>query len=226
MTPTQQKLEAISDNKYAEFAAKLTPGIDEKLFLGVRNPDMRKFAKSYFGSDEANEFLSELPHKYYDENMLHAMLICEVKDYDKCLVEVERFLPYIDNWAVCDTFSPKVFFKNKDKLLSSVKKWISSEHTYTKRYGIVMLMRHYLDECFDRNQLDLIANIKSDEYYINMAVAWYFATALAKQWEDTVPYIKEKKLDKWTHNKAIQKARESFRVSDERKEYLKTLKMK
>lgn len=236
------RLYELQDREYAEFQSKLTPSVEPEFFIGVRVPALRKLAKelakrdAYFkqkaasGIDdtfvvgEAASFLQELPHKYYEENMLHGFLLAEIKDYDMCIAEVERFLPFVDNWAVSDTMSPKVFAKHKEELLVKIREWIASDKTYTCRFGICMLMRYFLDEDFKDEYLALPAAVHSEEYYVKMMVAWYFATALAKQWDATVPYIEQGKLDKWVHNKTIQKARESFRVTDEHKECLKALR--
>ena len=224
MQTIEEKLRAIADPEYREFSAKLTPNIPNELFLGVRLPELRKLAKT-LTDDEKTAFLAELPHKYFDENMLHGILLSDIKDYERCIAETERFLPYIDNWAVCDTTSPKCFGKHKVELLPRIEAWIHSSETYTIRFGIGMLMRHFLDDDFETRFLDYVAAIRSEEYYVNMMIAWYFATALAKQWDSAVKYIEDKRLDKWTHNKAIQKARESYRVSDGHKEYLHTLRI-
>ena len=167
----------------------------------------------------------QLPHTYYDENILHALLVAEIKDYDTCVKEVERFLPHVDNWAVCDIFSPKVFKKNRDRLIKKIKEWTASDHPYTCRFGMEMLMMHFLDENFRPEYLEIPAAVHSEEYYVNMMIAWFYATALAKQWDAAVSYIEEKRLNPWTHNKTIQKARESYRITPEQKEYLKTLKV-
>lgn len=213
------------DEKYAAFQAKLTPSVDSELFIGVRVPEVRKLAKQLKNEPTASEFISELPHKYYDENMLHGLLVSEIKDYEKAVEETERFLPYVDNWAVCDIMSPKVFKKHKTELLEKIREWTRSKETYTIRFGIEMLMSHYLDEDFKAEYLEIPAAIRSEEYYVNMMTAWFFATALAKQWDSTVPYIENNRLDKWTHNKTIQKAVESYRITDEQKAYLRTLKI-
>lgn len=225
MTFTEE-LYLLKDKEYADFQAKLTPGIDRKLFIGVRVPEVRKLAKRLIKEPEVETFLNELPHEYYDENMLHAVLISEIKDYDNCIEKVDRFLPYVDNWAVCDIMSPKVFKKNKLPLIKKIKEWSSSDKTYTCRFGLGMLMCHFLDEDFKEEYLEIPASVHSDEYYINMMIAWFFATALAKQWDSSIKYIEEKRLDKWVHNKTIQKARESYRITKEQKDYLNTLKMK
>lgn len=220
----QKELVKISDVQYAIFQSKLTPGIDPSLFLGVRVPILRQFAKEYSKREESKSFLKELPHKHYDENMLHALLISEMKDFDQIIFELNRFLPYVDNWAVCDIMSPKALRKNKIKLLENIKVWIKSKETYTCRFGIEMLMSFYLDDDFKEPYLKLVSNVRSKEYYVNMMVAWFFATALAKQWDATIPYIVNNSLDNWTHNKTIQKAIESYRISEEQKQYLRTLK--
>ena len=202
------------------------PTIDEKTIIGVRTPDSRKLAKEVAKRGDAEKFLNSLPHKYFDENQLHAFIVSEIKDYEQALAEVEKFLPYVDNWATCDQLSPKIFKKNKKDLYKHIRNWIASDETYTKRFGIGMLLEHYLDEDFELKQARLVARVRSEEYYVNMMIAWYFATALAKQWDDIIPFIENKKLAAWTHNKAIQKAVESYRITDKQKEYLKTLKIK
>lgn len=218
------KLFELQDKKYADFHGKLIPHIPKEKIIGVRVPEMRKLAKECFKSEESKLFLSSLPHKYYDENLLHGMLISEIKDYDECINELEKFLPFIDNWAVCDTISPKVFKNNKEKLIEKIKIWISFKGTYVCRFGILMLMKHFLDNDFKPEYLEDVANIKSDEYYVNIMIAWFFATALSKHWEETIVYLERKKLDVWVHNKTIQKARESYRITARQKEYLKGLK--
>lgn len=222
----ENKLFALRDEKYAEFQAKLTPSVDPELFIGIRVPDVRKLAKQLKNTPEADEFIKELPHKYYDENMLHGILISEIKDFDRAITETDRFLPYIDNWAVCDIMSPKIFKKHKVELLEKIKEWVKTDDTYTIRFGMEMLMSHYLDEDFMPQYLEIPASVKSEEYYVKMMVAWFFATALAKQWDETIPYIENNRLNKWEHNKSIQKAIESYRITDEQKSYLRTLKVK
>ena len=224
MNNLQKELLKISDAGYAKFQSKLTPGIEPELFLGVRVPVLRKFAKSYIKTKESKIFLNELPHKYYDENMLHALLISEMKDFDQIIFNLNKFLPYVDNWAVCDIMSPKALKKHKTKLIESIKQWIKSKETYTCRFGIEMLMSFYLDDDFNESYLKLVSKVKSNEYYVNMMVAWFFATALAKKWDATIPYIESNCLDRWTHNKTIQKAIESYRISDDQKQYLRSLK--
>lgn len=222
----EQRLFELEDKKYKEFHSKLMPTVNPDTIIGVRTPAMRKLAKELAKQPEYMEFIHMLPHKYYDENNLHGFLIETIKDYEDCVAAVNEFLPYIDNWATCDLMSPRVFKKHRAELLEQIKVWMCSEHTYTIRYGIGMLMTHFLDEDFKKEYLEWVAEVRSEEYYVNMMIAWYFATALAKQPEETLPYIEEKRLDVWVHNKAIQKAVESYRVSSEQKEYLKTLKIK
>ena len=219
-----ERLKEKQDKEYREFQSKLVPNIDKSTIIGVRTPDMRAIAKELFKTPEAEKFLKKLPHKYYEENLVHFFLIAMIKDFDECVAEVERFLPYIDCWPVCDQATPGSFKKNHEKLLPLIKKWIDSEHTYTARFGIRMLMNEFLDEDFKAEYPDWVASKKGDEYYLKMMVAWYFATALAKQCDAAIVYFEEHKLESWTHNKAIQKAIESYRVSDEHKEYLRKLK--
>jgi hypothetical protein len=219
-----KELQALKEKEYADFQAKLVPTIEPSTILGIRVPKLRALAKSYIRDQECQVFLDSLPHNYYDENMLHAILISEMKDYDKCINRLEAFLPYVDNWAVCDIMSPKLFKRYRGDLMTRIKVWMASEETYTIRFGLGMLMTHFLDEDFRPEYLDMASSIRSDEYYVNMMIAWFFATALAKQWEVSLPYIEDKRLDDWTHKKAIQKARESLRISKEKKEYLKGLK--
>ena len=219
------RLFKVQDKKYKEFQSKLVPNIDPNTIIGVRTPDMRNIAKEVFGTKEAEEFLNELPHKYYEENLVHFFLIAMIKDFDECINKVEEFLPYIDCWPVCDQASSKVFKKNHDKLLPYIKKWMKSKHVYTARFAMRMLMNEFLDKDFKEEYLELVANKKGEDYYLKMMIAWYFATALAKQYDASVKYIEDKKLDPWVHNKAIQKAIESFRVTDEHKEYLRKLKI-
>lgn len=220
----RDRLFDLQDKEYGIFQANLTPGIDKEKFIGVRVPLVRKLANEIYKEGGYEEFLSMLPHKYYDEDMLHGLILSEEKDFAKCIKGVEAFLPYVDNWAVCDIMSPKCFKKNKKLLLEYIEEWIKSDHVYTCRFAMGMLLKHYLDDDFKIDYLDMVSSVRSNEYYINMMIAWYFATALAKQWESTVPYLTERKLDRWTHNKTIQKARESYRITSEQKEYLKQLK--
>lgn len=221
----QELLFQLQDKGYRDFQSKLIPTIPAETIIGVRIPTIRKLAKEYGKDPESVEFLKQLPHTYYDENILHALLVAEIKDYEVCEKEVERFLPYVDNWAVCDIFSPKVFRKNKDKLIDKIREWTASDHPYTCRFGMEILMTHFLDEDFRVEYLEIPAAVHSGEYYVNMMIAWFYATALAKQWDAAVGYIEKKCLIPWTHNKTIQKARESYRITREQKEYLKTLKV-
>ena len=212
------------DEKYQEFQAKLVPNIDKNTILGIRTPDMRNIAKEIFNSSYKEEFLNEIPHKYYEENLIHMFVVGMIKDFDLCVKYLDKFLPYIDCWPVSDQSSPKVFKKNHDKLIPIIKKWIKSNHTYTARFGMRILMNEFLDDDFKPEYLSLVSDKKGDDYYLKMMQAWYFATALAKKYDDTIKYIEDNRLDLWVHNKTIQKAIESFRVSDTHKEYLKTLK--
>ena len=226
MTDLQKRLYELCDENYAAFQAKLTPTVPPALFIGVRVPILRTFAKSYMKEPQHETFLLALPHHYYDENMLHALLLSEVRDYSSALTYVEAFLPYVDNWSVCDILSPKVFKKHKGDLIGRIPAWVSSGHVYTCRFGIEVLMSHYLDADFLPEYLEIPVVARSDEYYVKMMVAWFYATALAKQWESTIPYIEQQRLASWTHNKTIQKACESYRITPEQKEYLKSLKVK
>lgn len=219
-------LNRLSDSKYRDFQVKLIPGTSSDHMIGVRTPDLRNYAKELSKRDDISDFLNDLPHKYFDENQLHAFIISLLKDYDKCMDEVERFLPYVDNWATCDQMSPKIFRKNREKLLEKVRIWIASDKTYTIRFGIKMLMEHFLDDDFDLLYPKMVASVRSEEYYVNMMIAWYFATALAKQYDSVLPFVEGRKLDAWTHNKTIQKSIESFRITDDQKSYLRTLKKK
>jgi len=220
----RDRLFELQDNTYADFQSRLTPSVPRECFIGVRVPLVRKLAKELSKDAEAKKFIKKLPHKYYDEDMLHGLLLSDIKDYDECIKAVDEFLPYVNNWAVCDIMSPKIFKKNKDKLISKIKEWTKSGETYTIRFGIEMLMSHFLDEDFRPEYLKIPAAVRSEEYYVKMMQAWFFATALAKQWDDTAAYLVNNKLDVWTHNKTIQKARESYRIADEQKEYLLSLK--
>ena len=222
----QKQLFELQDLQYRDFQAKLLPTIEKETVIGVRMPVLRKFAKGYGKTEEAKEFLKILPHQYYDENNLHGLLIEQIKDYDRCLAELERFLPYIDNWATCDMIALRTVKKHLDIFIQEVCRWIASDHPYIVRFGIGMLMRYYLDEQFKPEYPKKVAEVKSDEYYVNMMRAWYFATALAKQYDQIIPYLEEKRLDTWTHNKTIQKAIESYRITPEQKIYLRTLRVK
>jgi len=216
----------MQDMDYRDFNSKLIPTVDKESMIGIRTPDLRKYAKQLGKSSDVIEFLQTLPHKYFDENQLHAFIVSEIKDFNSCVDKVNEFLPYIDNWATCDQLSPKVFKKHHKELINYIEIWLKSDKVYTVRFGIGMLMEHFLDEDFDISYLETVSNIRSDEYYVNMMIAWYFATALAKRYENIIPFIENRRLDIWTHNKAIQKAVESLRISDEKKEYLKSLKAK
>ena len=220
----REELFALQDISYADFQAKLTPNIPRDLFIGVRIPEARKLAKRIVGDSETSKFLRDLPHRYYDENILHGLIVSEIKDYDTCIMAVDEFLPYIDNWAVCDIMSPRIFKKNKIVLLEKIKEWSKSEKEYTCRFGIEMLMTHFLDDDFKTEYLEIPVYVNSEEYYVQMMIAWFFATALAKQWYATIKYIEEQRLDTWTHNKTIQKACESKRITPKQKDYLKSLK--
>ena len=222
----QTQLYAMRDLKYRDFQCKLMPTVAPDTVIGVRTPELRRFAKAFSKQPEAEEFLRILPHQYYEENNLHGFLIETIKDYDRVIAELDAFLPYVDNWATCDLMRPGILKKHLTELLAKIQEWIRDEHTYTIRFGIEMLMSFYLDEQFCPEYLVLVADIRSQEYYVNMMIAWYFATALAKQYNATLPYIEQHRLDEWTHNKAIQKALESYRVTDEQKAYLRTLKVK
>ena len=224
MNELQTTLFGLQDLKYRDFHSRLMPGIDKDTVIGIRTPVLRKFAKEFAGTTEAETFLQELPHQYYEENNLHMMLLAGIRDYEKCVCEVERFLPYINNWATCDSPAPKCFAKNKEELLPKIRTWMASEHTYTIRYGIEMLMNLYLEEDFKPEYPKLAAAVQSEEYYVNMMIAWYFATALAKQWDAVIPYLEQRKLSPWVHRKTIQKAVESYRITDEQKIYLKSLR--
>lgn len=226
MTKIQEILFEHQDKKYADFQAKLTPSIAREKFIGVRVPVVRKIASEIKNDISVSSFLCSLPHEYYDENMLHGLLLSQLTDYDDTIVKVNQFLPFVDNWAVCDIMSPRCFKKHKTELLAEVIKWCNSKETYTIRFGIEMLQTHFLDDDFKPEYLTIVSKIRSDEYYVNMMISWFFATALAKQYDFTIPYIIKYKLDKWCHNKTIQKAIESYRISDEQKDYLRSFKLK
>ena len=221
----QQRLFALQDLKYRDFQCKLTPTVSKERVIGVRTPELRKLAKQIGGTDEAAAFLAVLPHAYYDEYNLHGFLISGCKDYSETVAALDAFLPYVDNWATCDLLAPKTFKKHRAELWDKIPDWLRSGETYTVRFGMEMLMSHYLDEDFRPEALERVAAVRSAEYYVNMMAAWFFATALAKQWDAAILYLTEKRLDEWTHNKTIQKAVESFRITDEQKTYLRTLKI-
>ncbi len=222
----EAELFRLQDIKYRDFQAKLIPNINPETMIGVRTPELRNYAKELLKKEDVSDYLGDLPHRYFDENQLHAFIVSGMKDYELCMDETIRFLPYVDNWATCDQMSPKIFKKHRGELWEKIKLWIASDELYTVRFAVGMLMEHFLDEDFDPRYLDMVKQIRSDEYYINMMIAWYFATALAKQYEAVIPIIENRQLDTWTHNKAIQKSVESRRISPEHKEYLKSLKIK
>ena len=222
----RDRLFSLQDAKYRELQIKILPNLEPESIIGVRTPELRQMAKELAVREETGAFLKNLPHRYFDENQLHAFILSGMKDYTACMEALERFLPYVDNWATCDQMSPKVFRKHRMELLGSIRKWIASDQAYTIRFGIGMLMEHYLDGDFDPAYPEMAAGVRSGEYYVNMMTAWYFATALAKQYDAVIPYIENRRLDPWTHNKAIQKAIESYRITPEQKEYLKTLKIR
>ena len=222
----QQELFALQDLSYRDFHAKLMPTVDKARVIGVRTPKLRAFAKEFGKTEEAKEFLKVLPHQYYEENNLHGLLIEQIKDYPTLIRELNRFLPCIDNWATCDLLTVRVVKKHLDTFTEEVERWLASDHTYTIRFGIGMLMRYYLEEHFSLEYPEKVAKIRSEEYYVNMMRAWYFATALAKQYEAIFSFLEEKRLDAWTHNKTIQKAIESYRITQEQKVYLRTLRIK
>ncbi len=222
----RKKLYEQQDLEYREMQVKIIPNIPAESIIGVRTPALRSYAKELAKREDAEVFLQDLPHRYFDENQLHAFLLSGMKDYDRCMEETDRFLSYVDNWATCDQMSPKVFAKHKKELYEKCKAWIASGETYRIRFGIGMLMQHFLDGDFAPEYPELVAQVRSEEYYVKMMIAWYFATALAKQYEAVLPYLEGKRLDTWTHNKAIQKSVESYRITPEQKEYLKTLRIR
>ena len=222
----QQDLFAMQDLEYRDFHAKLMPTVDKDSVIGVRVPMLRAYAKKFGKTEEAKQFLEILPHQYYEENNLHGLLIDQMKDYELCIEELIRFLPYINNWATCDILSVKAVKGHLDSYIKNIYQWLESDYTYTIRFGINMLMRYYLEEEFKLEYPGKVAAIRSEEYYVNMARAWYFATALAKKYDQVLPFLEEQKMDVWTHNKTIQKAIESYRITPEQKEYLRTLKIR
>ena len=226
MTPIQEKLFELQDLKYKDFHSKLMPTVCKDKIIGVRVPQLRKFANELNKSELKTDFLNTLPHKYYEEDNLHAFLIEQINDFDECISALDNFLLFIDNWATCDMMAPKVLRENPDFLYEKIQEWTKSKHTYTVRFAVVTLMKIFMDERLDKKHLNLLLNIKSNEYYINMAIAWYLATALSSRWEMVIPYIENQEFNKWVHNKAIQKSIESYRITKEQKEYLKTLKAK
>ena len=222
----QRELFEMQDLKYRDFHAKLMPTVNKDTVIGVRTPELRKFAKEYGKTEMAKIFLQVLPHQYYEENNLHGLLIEQIKDYEQCIEELERFLPYIDNWATCDLLAVRTVKKHLDLFIKEIYRWMESEHTYTIRFGMNMLMRYYLEDEFKPEYPEKVAAVRSEEYYVNMMRAWYFATALAKQYEKILPFLEEQRMDVWTHNKTIQKATESYRITPEQKEHLRTLRIK
>lgn len=234
MREIEERLLQMKDEQYKEFHKKLIPNIKEDTIIGVRTPALRSYAKELLRRAKEEDvcgqmieqFKKELPHQYYEENNLHGFLIEGIKDYTSCMDALEDFLPYIDNWATCDLISPKIVISQPEALLQKIEEWIASDHTYTIRFGMEMLMRHFLDDRFERSYLDWVAEKGSEEYYVNMMIAWFFATALAKQYEAALPYLENRVLDTWTHNKTIQKAVESYRITPEQKQYLRSLKVK
>lgn len=222
----QQDLFTMQDLKYRDFHAKLMPTVEKESVIGVRVPVLRTYAKKFGKTEEAKQFLEILPHQYYEENNLHGLLIDQMKDYELCIEELIRFLPYINNWATCDILSVKAVKGHLDSYIKNIYQWLESDYTYTIRFGINMLMRYYLEEEFKLEYPGKVAAIRSEEYYVNMARAWYFATALAKKYDQVLPFLEEQKMDVWTHNKTIQKAIESYRITPEQKEYLRTLKIR
>ena len=221
----QQDLFTMQDLKYRDFHAKLMPTVEKESVIGVRVPVLRTYAKKFGKTEEAKQFLKILPHQYYEENNLHGLLIEQIKDCELCIEELERFLPHIDNWATCDLLAVRTVKNHLNSYIKKIDRWLESEHIYTIRFGINMLMRYYLEEEFKLEYPGKVAAIRSEEYYVNMMIAWFFATALAKQWDAAIPYLQNPVLEPWTHNKTIQKARESFRITPEQKEYLKTLRV-
>ena len=218
---------SLQDESYRDFVAPIVPTVAKEKIIGIRTPVLRKYAKELCRAETGiDDFLSEVPHDYFEENQLHAFIISEQKDFSRCIAEVEAFLPFVDNWATSDQMIPKVFKKHRHSLLPYIEKWLSSGKTYTVRYAIGVLMQHFLGDDFEVQYLEKVAAVRSDEYYVNMMIAWYFATALAKQFPYAIPFLEQRCLSLWTHNKTIQKAIESRRISDEQKQYLRTLKRK
>lgn len=224
MKNLQQTLKELADNGYKDFHASLIPTINKDSIIGVRVPLLRKLAKEISGTEIEDKFLAQLPHKYFDENQLHAILVSNIKDYQKCLVNLEEFLPYIDNWSTCDLINPKILTTDSDNLFIKIYQWLKSDHVYTVRLAIKLLMSFYLDKNFSVKHLELVAKVKLDDYYVKMVISWYFATALVKQYDKTIIYLEEYRLSPWIHRKTIQKACESYRISTEQKIYLKTLR--
>jgi len=214
------------DLKYRDFHSKLVPNIEKQRFIGVRTPILRKIAKELVRDGSYKKFIKDLPHYYYEENTLHSCILSLFKDLDELLIELDKFLPYIDNWATCDLLSPKAFKKDLNRILDKVKEWINTKDVYSIRFGIVILLRFYLDDIFSDEINEIVVNIKSSDYYVNMAIAWYFSYALIEQYDSTISIFENKVLDKWIHNKSIQKAIESYRINENTKNYLRSLKIK
>ena len=225
ITEARTELNRLRDPKYRDFQVRLIPTVRPESILGVRTPELRRLAGQLLLREDSEIFLSALPHTFFEENQLHAFMISGMKDCAACFAALEQFLPYVDNWATCDQMSPRVFRKHRQDLLPYIRKWIVSGETYTVRFGIGMLMEHFLDSDFDAAYPEMVASVRSDEYYVNMMIAWYFATALAKQYDTVLPYLENRRLDPWTHNKAIQKSIESYRITPEQKDFLKSLKV-
>ncbi len=221
----KKELFLLKDKDYKDFQSNLIPGFDSSTMIGVRTPALRKIAKE-MGETQKKEFLATVPHTFFEENQIHAFIISYMKDFNQCISSLEAFLPYVDNWATCDQMSPMVFKKHRKELLPYVYSWLESGKTYTVRFGIKTLMSHYLDSDFDSSYPEIVCSLKSEDYYVRMMVSWYFATALSKRYEEVLPYLEERRLEKWVHNKSIQKAVESYRITDAQKEYLKTLRIK
>ena len=219
------RLFEMQDVQYREFTAKLIPTVSPERIIGVRTPDLRKYAAELSRTEDAAVFMAALPHRYHEENTLHGFLIERIADYDACVAALDAFLPYVDNWATCDSIRPRCFKRNLSRLIGEIRRWMASEQTYTIRFGVEMLMCFYLDGAFDPVYLDWVADLRSEEYYVNMMIAWFFATALAKQWDAALPVIEARRLDPWVHNKAIQKAVESYRIPADRKNLLRARKI-
>ncbi|MBQ8689413.1 MAG: DNA alkylation repair protein [Clostridia bacterium] len=225
MNEIKDRIISLGDEKYRDFSVKLIPTVSADTVIGVRAPRLRALAKKLIKNGEQRDFISALPHRYHDENILHAYLLNEEKDYFLCVNEIDRFLPFVDNWAVCDALRPKCVKAHKAEFIFQIDCWLASEHPYTARFGMEMLMLHYLGEDFSPSHLERVAGVSIDDYYVEMMAAWYFATALAEQWESTLPYLTDRRLPTWIHNKTIQKAIESYRISTERKNLLRGLKI-
>jgi len=222
----RERLLELADGEYRDFHAKLIPNVDRSRIIGVRTPQVKRLAAELSKRDDIEDFLNDLPHEYYDENNVHGFIICKIRSYEECVAAIDRFLPFVDNWATCDLLSPSVFKRNTDRLEADVRRWIETGRTYTVRFGLGMLLKFFLDGAFDEKYLETAADVPSGEYYVDMMRAWLFATALAKRYDAALPYIENRRLDIWTHNRTIQKAVESYRLDDGRKEYLRRLRIK